>query len=150
MNLMGKARQLVEKGYPLRVYRDPDSGDWVAEAPDLPGCIGVGDDPEQAVRVCRKFVQGWLEEALQQGRPLPEPSVPVAASGRLLLRMPKSLHARLQARAEIEGTSLNQLIVTLLAQALAARDAETALRAILAEAAAGVWPGGVVGVAQGK
>jgi hypothetical protein len=32
-------------------------------------------------------------------------------SGRLLLRMPRSLHAELAQRAEREGTSLNQLII---------------------------------------
>jgi hypothetical protein len=32
-------------------------------------------------------------------------------SGRLLLRMPRALHAELAQRAEREGTSLNQLII---------------------------------------
>jgi hypothetical protein len=33
-------------------------------------------------------------------------------SGRLLLRMPKTLHAELAARSDAAGTSLNQYIVT--------------------------------------
>jgi hypothetical protein len=40
-------------------------------------------------------------------------------SGRLLLRMPRSLHAQLAARADDAGTSLNQYIVETLSAALA-------------------------------
>jgi HicB family len=47
----------------------------------------------------------------------PAPGEP-SHSGRLLLRMPKELHARLAARADADGTSLNQLIVATLTGAL--------------------------------
>ncbi len=39
-------------------------------------------------------------------------------SGRLLLRMPKTLHAELAARSDAEGVSLNQYIVSALARAV--------------------------------
>jgi hypothetical protein len=39
-------------------------------------------------------------------------------SGRLLLRMPQTLHAELAQAAKREGTSLNQLIVTLLSRSV--------------------------------
>jgi hypothetical protein len=39
-------------------------------------------------------------------------------SGRLLLRMPRALHARLAARADEAGSSLNQYIVETLTRAL--------------------------------
>jgi RNA polymerase sigma-B factor len=45
-------------------------------------------------------------------------------SGRLLLRMPKTLHAELAARSDKEGVSLNQYIVSALARAVS--DDETA------------------------
>lgn len=41
-------------------------------------------------------------------------------SGRLLLRMPTTLHAELARRAEVEGVSLNQLIVGALSRAVGA------------------------------
>jgi hypothetical protein len=48
-------------------------------------------------------------------------------SGRLLLRMPKALHAELAARSDAEGVSLNQFIVAALSRAAGAGDgAETA------------------------
>ena len=43
-------------------------------------------------------------------------------SGRLLLRMPKSLHAQLAARSDRDGVSLNQWIVAALSRALVSED----------------------------
>ena len=45
-------------------------------------------------------------------------------SGRLLLRMPRTLHAELARAAEREGTSLNQLIVGLLSRSVGMQNAE--------------------------
>lgn len=43
-------------------------------------------------------------------------------SGRLLLRMPKTLHAELAARSDADGVSLNQYIVSALARAVSDDD----------------------------
>jgi hypothetical protein len=43
-------------------------------------------------------------------------------SGRLLLRMPKALHADLAARSDRDGVSLNQWIVAALSRAVAGDD----------------------------
>jgi hypothetical protein len=50
-------------------------------------------------------------------------------SGRLLLRMPKALHAELAARSDAEGVSLNQFIVAALSRAAAGEGAEPAAQA---------------------
>jgi HicB-like protein involved in pilus formation len=47
-------------------------------------------------------------------------------SGRLLLRMPKALHAELAARSDAEGVSLNQFIVAALSRAAAGEGTEAA------------------------
>lgn len=49
-------------------------------------------------------------------------------SGRLLLRMPKSLHAQLAARSDREGVSLNHWIVNALSRALVSEDAASDTR----------------------
>lgn len=108
--------RLARRPYPMRVYEDPDSGDWVAEVTDLPGCLGVGETPEEAVKVAKSFVRDWIEEALAQGWDVPQPSTRSQASGRFVVRLPRSLHARLQELSELEGTSLNQLVVSLLSE----------------------------------
>ena len=43
-------------------------------------------------------------------------------SGRLLLRMPKSLHAQLAARSDRDGVSLNHWIVAALSRSLVSED----------------------------
>lgn len=48
----------------------------------------------------------------------PEAQEKPAPSGRLLLRMPRTLHAELARRAEQEGTSLNQFITSALASTI--------------------------------
>ncbi len=56
----------------------------------------------------------------------PEPRAQSGYSGRLLLRMPRTLHAELADAAERDGTSLNQFIVGTLARAMGAPGADAA------------------------
>jgi len=56
--------------------------------------------------------------ALEEGREIPEPKSATSHSGRLLLRMPKTLHAELTRASEREGVSLNQFITDVLAAAV--------------------------------
>jgi HicB family len=53
---------------------------------------------------------------------MPEKGDDKAPSGRLLLRMPRTLHAELAQLAEKRGVSLNQLIVGLLAGSVSQAD----------------------------
>lgn len=50
--------------------------------------------------------------------PAESAGTPILPSGKLLLRMPRSLHQRLLQRAAEEGTSANQLAVAILARGL--------------------------------
>ena len=51
----------------------------------------------------------------EENRPLPEPSRE-EASGKFVVRVPRSLHRRLQLLAQMENVSLNQLVTSLLAE----------------------------------
>jgi len=57
------------------------------------------------------------------GKDQPSSQQDSAYSGRILLRTPSSLHRRLVELAGQEGVSLNQLLNTILAEALGARRA---------------------------
>jgi len=105
-----------------RPYRKVISGDaeegFLIEVPDLPGCMTAGETLEEAVAMLPEAMAAWLEGMLLDGLPVPPPSAPPAFSGKMLIRMPKTLHRRLIERAEDEGVSANQLAVALLAKGL--------------------------------
>lgn len=62
--------------YPIRIYpvEEIDGIEWIAEYPDLPGCIGVGDSREDAIQEGEENKEMWLEAARRAGDPIPEPS----------------------------------------------------------------------------
>jgi len=90
-----------------------DGGGWLVTYPDLPGCMSGGDSPEQALKHTKDALMSWFAANKAENRPIPEPN---SASGKFLVRMPKSLHSRLIARATAEGVSLNCLVQTCLAE----------------------------------
>lgn len=115
-----RAREAVKAPYRRLLSPDPDAG-FLAVAPDLPGCMTDGSTEEEALRHLDEAMLVWMEAAIAAGRQIPAPAplvAPVAAttSGRLLVRMPRSLHARLLERAEAEGVSANQLVVAAIAR----------------------------------
>ena len=60
---------LIEKGKDEQNY-----GAWV---PDLPGCVSVGDSPEEAQANIREAIAFHLRGLREDGLPIPEPSITV-------------------------------------------------------------------------
>ena len=110
--------------YPVQVRRLPadEGGAWIAEVPDLPGCLSDGATQEEAFANVRGAIVSWIEAAEDLGREVPPPSGNETYSGQWRVRTPKSLHRRLAERAKAEGVSLNTLAVTLIAEGLGRRD----------------------------
>ncbi|MCL6443820.1 MAG: type II toxin-antitoxin system HicB family antitoxin [Alicyclobacillus sp.] len=96
--------------YSIVLHPDP-TGEYVAEIPDLPGCLTQGETIEEALRMIQEAKRAWLEVALEDGRPIPEPSDAEEFSGKFNVRVPKSLHKALVENARREGVSLNQYII---------------------------------------
>jgi len=110
--------------YAVEILPVPDSegGGYAACIPRLGrySAVGDGDTPEAAYADLRaalpSLIAGWLAQGVAA---IPEPgevTPETAYSGKLALRVPKSLHARVAARARREGVSINQFIATTLAQ----------------------------------
>jgi predicted RNase H-like HicB family nuclease len=95
-----------------RVLVPHPAGGYFAEVLELPGCFTQGDTPEEAVKNLEEAMSGWLLSALNAGQVIPEPLALRGYSGHVALRMPKSLHREAVRRAELEGVSLNQYLVT--------------------------------------
>ncbi len=107
--------------YATHVYWDERDNGFIAIAPDLPGCSAFGDTKQEAWQELDHAIVGWIEAAVAAGEPVPEPSKPPkpsSYSGKVLLRIPASLHEKLAKEAEREGVSLNQWMVTLLSAGL--------------------------------
>ncbi|MGB6976079.1 MAG: type II toxin-antitoxin system HicB family antitoxin [Gammaproteobacteria bacterium] len=106
--------------YPIsiRPLSSKEGGGYLAEFPDLPGCMADGKTVEGALHEAEDALQAWLAVAKGFGDPIPAPSAITQYSGQWRIRLPKSLHAALALRAKSEGVSLNMLAATLLAQCM--------------------------------
>lgn len=127
-----------EVPYPVTLVRDEgDEAEWVATVDALPGCSARGSSPDEALERVATAVAGWVETARQEGKEVPEPKTAQSHSGRLLLRMPQTLHAELARAAERERVSLNQFITDALAGSLGwrarTREGPRATRAVSTE-----------------
>ena len=100
--------------YTIQITRE-DETTWFARVVELPGCLTEGDSPEEAADMIQDALSAWLEVALEDGRPIPEPQTGEAYSGRFVVRVPRTLHQQLVEAAEQEGVSLNQFINVTLA-----------------------------------
>ena len=76
---------------------------------ELPGCLAAGQDPNETIELLRDSFALWVEDAECSGRPVPSPSRE-GPSGRLLLRIPQSLHVRVARAAARDGVSVNAFV----------------------------------------
>ena len=112
--------------YHMEIIPDVEEGGFTACFPDLPGCLTCSDTMEGIIANALDAKRTWLEDALEEGIVIHEPSEADASeySGQFKLRMPKSLHRSLAINAKKEGTSMNQYCIYLLAKNDAAHTAE--------------------------
>ncbi len=103
--------------YPVNIRPLPeeDGGGYLAAFPDLTGCMADGETPEEAIHGVTDAAESWLQTAEECGDPIPEPNSG-GESGRFVTRVPRSLHAKLVARAAQEGVSMNTLVVSILSE----------------------------------
>lgn len=64
----------MKLSYPACFYQDEETGNYVVEIPDLPGCVTGGATLEEAIRMAKDAAEGWLIDELEDGRVLPEAS----------------------------------------------------------------------------
>jgi len=92
----------------IRHVTDKSGSYYFARVQELEGCISDGETVEEAHSNIREAMEGWIETKLEAGFDVPTPIDIDNYSGKFVVRLPKSLHARLAAEAEREGISLNQ------------------------------------------
>ncbi|MCK4694563.1 MAG: type II toxin-antitoxin system HicB family antitoxin [Candidatus Cloacimonetes bacterium] len=96
----------------------PDDDCFFIKVKELEGCMSQGDTIEEAYNMIKDAMNAWLDVAIEEGDkiPLPESMQEVNYSGKISLRMPKSLHKKLTENAKVEGVSLNSYLVTTLSE----------------------------------
>lgn len=59
--------------YEVIIYWSNADGVFVAEAPELPGCMAHGETQEDALRNIQDAMGLWIDTAREFGDPVPEP-----------------------------------------------------------------------------
>lgn len=114
--------KLPDYPFEMRPLTEGEGGGWLITFPDLPGCMSDGETPEEALINGRDAVAAWIEAMQASGRPIPAPGD--RPSGKFMTRVPRSVHARLAARARQEGVSMNALVSAFIAESLGRREAQ--------------------------
>lgn|SRR5690625_1140873 len=106
------------RDYSIEVQRRQLDGETVFEARvrELPDVAEYADSFDEAYLLAVDTIETTAAIFAEKRRDMPPPLEPVDDwSGRITLRLPKSLHRTLALTAEREGSSLNQYICAVLA-----------------------------------
>lgn len=106
-----------------------DGGGFMFTMPDIPGVVADGETELDAIADGREAFIATVSAIVDMGQEVPAPAftvedfTPASASGKVLARLPRSMHMQLTARAKTEGVSLNSLVLTFIAEGLGRRTA---------------------------
>lgn len=59
--------------YEIIIYWSEDDNTFIAEVPELPGCMADGETYIQAIGNVQIVIDEWIETAKNINRPIPEP-----------------------------------------------------------------------------
>jgi antitoxin HicB len=116
-------RDLTLYPFEVRPLSKEEGGGYLISFPDFSECISDGETPEEALRNGMDALAETIAALQDMGLPVPAPGSGGSYSGKFIQRVPRSLHARLAARARQEGVSMNALVTTFLAESLGGREA---------------------------
>jgi predicted RNase H-like HicB family nuclease len=59
--------------YEIVIYYSDEDSAYLAEVPELPGCMADGASYQEALKNVEVIILEWLETAQELGRPIPQP-----------------------------------------------------------------------------
>ncbi len=59
--------------YEIILYWSNQDDVFIAEAPELPGCMAHGDTQQEALSNIKAAMRLWIDTARERGRSVPEP-----------------------------------------------------------------------------
>lgn len=108
------AKSYLRQPY-ARILIPEEEGGFSAEILEFPGCFAEGKTPDEAFHNLESTAESWIEASLEQGQEIPPPSANHSYAGKIALRLPRDLHRLAARKAERDGVSLNQVLVTAVA-----------------------------------
>ena len=102
---------MIINKYPFNIAWSDEDEEYVATCPAFPGLSAYGTTEEEALAEGKVALGLFLESCTEKGIPLPKPQVAHMYSGQTRVRFPKTLHGQLAQKAEVEGISLNLVIL---------------------------------------
>jgi predicted RNase H-like HicB family nuclease len=63
----------MSSNYEIIIYWSDEDGAFVAEVPELSGCMADGKTYQEAVANVEVIVKEWIQTAKELGRPIPQP-----------------------------------------------------------------------------
>lgn len=59
--------------YEIILYWSKEDEAYIAEVPELPGCMADGETYQEALENAETVIEEWIETARSKNRPVPEP-----------------------------------------------------------------------------
>ena len=63
----------MDSKYEIIIFWSAEDEAFVAEVPELPGCMADGGSYQEALANAQQIIQEWIATARELGRPVPEP-----------------------------------------------------------------------------
>ena len=102
--------------YSVVVAWSDEDREYIATSPEWPELSWLAASEPASIRGLRRVIRESIEALEREGSRIPAPHLQPLYSGQLRLRMPRSLHQAMAARADQEGVSLNTLALTYLSR----------------------------------
>ncbi|MEK7205061.1 MAG: type II toxin-antitoxin system HicB family antitoxin [candidate division NC10 bacterium] len=59
--------------YEIVLFWSKEDQEFIAEVPELPGCMADGATRQEAIANAETVIREWIERARELGRPVPRP-----------------------------------------------------------------------------
>ena len=63
----------MDSKYEIIIFWSEEDEAFVAEVPELPGCMADGKTYREALENAEQIIGEWIETAREEGRPVPQP-----------------------------------------------------------------------------
>ena len=119
-DIQSKVENYLNQKYAFIIERHEDGEKpyYSLRVLEFEGCMTTGDTIEEVACDIQDAMREWLQLNIKLGRVIPKPIRSRHYSGKVMLRMPPTLHESLMFRAAEQGVSLNRYLIASLSRNL--------------------------------